>query len=75
MSEQATSTQKTGNDNLMGMLTQFNDGSLESVVESETEEQEVQNPESKETEEKTQEVSAEEQTAKEEKLSKKFANG
>ena len=67
MSEQATSTQKTGNDNLMGMLTQFNDGSLESVVESETEEQEVQNPESKETEEKTQEVSAEEQTAKEEK--------
>ena len=67
MSEQATSTQETGNDNLMGMLTQFNEGSLAPAVESEAEEQEVQNPEAEETQEQTQEVSAEEQTAKEEK--------
>ena len=63
MSEQATSTQETGNDNLMGMLTQFNEGSLAPAVESEAEEQEVQNPEAEETQEQTQEVSAEEQAA------------
>jgi hypothetical protein len=50
MSEQATSTQAQEGDNLMGMLNTFNNGSPEQQVESETEEQKVQQPEEQQAE-------------------------